>query len=215
MKIVEWTEEEDRRLFELYKEKGSCWSSIATEFEGRTENQVKNRFYSTLRRLATKHSSTDGQGEQVPKTKKKDLLKFVDEAIVYGHNCRSKRGRKRKLSNKDSASENLSEKIAAGGSEKPESAPVEAVAVTETKPAAAEIAPPVSGPDYAKLLLAHNEQALKMYEEKIGQADENINRLAELLEIQKELEEKLKTTQEIIKRSETESKDAGFSLDLN
>ncbi len=96
-KIVEWSEEEDRRLFSLYKERGSCWSSIASEFSGRTENQVKNRFYSTLRRLATKDSSSLPAGEQAPKTKKKDLLKYVDAAIVHGHNCRSKRGRKRKV----------------------------------------------------------------------------------------------------------------------
>jgi hypothetical protein len=86
-------------LFALYKEKGSCWSTIAQEFPGRNENQVKNRFYSTLRRLATKESAavnTNAQ-ELFPKTKKRDLLKYVDEAMVDGHSCSSKRGRKRKL----------------------------------------------------------------------------------------------------------------------
>lgn len=94
---IQWTEEADQKLFKLYKAKGSCWSVIATEFPGLTENQVKNRFYSTLRRLATKKAMENPIGEQHPKTKKKDLIAFVDDAILYGHNCSSKRGRKRKL----------------------------------------------------------------------------------------------------------------------
>ena len=94
--VIEWTEEADQKLFKLYKEKGSHWSIIAEEFAGLNENQVKNRFYSTLRRLATKKALSNPNGEQPVKTKKKDLIEFVDEAILYGHNCRSKRGRKRK-----------------------------------------------------------------------------------------------------------------------
>jgi hypothetical protein len=94
---IQWTEEADKKLFELYKVKGSCWSIIANDFPRLTENQVKNRFYSTLRRLATKKAMSDPRGEQRPKTKKKDLVAFVDDAILYGHNCCSKRGRKRKL----------------------------------------------------------------------------------------------------------------------
>ena len=97
-KFVKWTEEEDRQLFLLYKKKGSCWSSIATEFEGRNENQVKNRFYSTLRRLAIKKNiyTKASPGKHSHKSRKEDLIKFVDDAILYGHHCRSKRGRKKK-----------------------------------------------------------------------------------------------------------------------
>eukprot|EP00826_Nyctotherus_ovalis_P027481 TRINITY_DN2147_c0_g1_i7.p1 TRINITY_DN2147_c0_g1~~TRINITY_DN2147_c0_g1_i7.p1 ORF type:complete len:274 (+),score=73.64 TRINITY_DN2147_c0_g1_i7:455-1276(+) len=94
---VEWSEEADQKLFRLFKEKGSCWSVIAVDFPGLSENQVKNRFYSTLRRLATKKAMDNPNGEQLPKTKKKDLIAFVDEAIAYGHSCSSKRGRKRKM----------------------------------------------------------------------------------------------------------------------
>lgn len=87
-------------MFSLYKEKGSCWSTIATEFPEKNERQVKNRFYSTLRRLATKESSENKTiTESLPLTKKKHLLKFVDKAIEIGHECRSKRGRKKKLTN--------------------------------------------------------------------------------------------------------------------
>ena len=194
LRIVEWTEEEDKRLFELYKDKGSCWSSIATEFAGRTENQVKNRFYSTLRRLATKHSSLAGQvdGDQVPKTKKKDLLKFVDDAILYGHNCRSKRGRKRKLS-KDGEK---------GGSDENDKKNGDSSSVL------------VDSPDYVKLLIAHNSKALKLFDEKVVKdGNGSVDKLDELIALEKEIEERLKSTQDVISRKSADKKD--ISLDSN
>lgn len=60
---------------------------------GRTENQIKNRFYSTLRRLAIKKA----HGCKT-KMNKEYLIQFVDEAIEHGHFCNSKRGRKPKES---------------------------------------------------------------------------------------------------------------------
>jgi hypothetical protein len=47
-----WTLEEDYNIFNLFSVYGSKWSKIALNFPGRTENSVKNRFYSTLRRIA-------------------------------------------------------------------------------------------------------------------------------------------------------------------
>lgn len=80
-------------LFRLYKERGSRWSALSAHFPGRNENQVKNRFYSTLRRLAKK---SHGPLQAKVKIGKEYLVRFVDDAILYGHNCRSKRGRKPK-----------------------------------------------------------------------------------------------------------------------
>lgn len=100
-----WTEEEDQKLFKLYKEKGSRWSLLTSQFPGRNENQIKNRFYSTLRRLAKKSPSPTNHKIKIGKDY---LIQFVDDAILYGHNCRSKRGRKpkgSKLSHDSSGSE--------------------------------------------------------------------------------------------------------------
>jgi len=47
-----WTPEEDFLIFKFFSEFGSKWSLIASKFPGRTENSVKNRFYSTLRRIS-------------------------------------------------------------------------------------------------------------------------------------------------------------------
>lgn len=60
---------------------------------GRSENDVKNRFYSTLRRIARKDSAFQCPNDLTSKTY---LVKFVDAAISSGHFCYSKRGRKKK-----------------------------------------------------------------------------------------------------------------------
>lgn len=91
-----WTEEEDRLLFELYKVKGSVWSAIAKNFNGRTENNLKNRFYSTLRRIARKKTKGLTNAELISKINQ-NILDYVDEALESGHTCFSKRGRPKKV----------------------------------------------------------------------------------------------------------------------
>lgn len=45
-----WSSEEDSKILELWKELGKSWTAIASHFPGRSENSVKNRFYSTMRK---------------------------------------------------------------------------------------------------------------------------------------------------------------------
>ncbi|KAH0795797.1 Myb-like DNA-binding domain containing protein [Histomonas meleagridis] len=45
-----WTLEEDQRLIQLHKEFGNQWTLISKYFEGRTDNCVKNRWNSSLKR---------------------------------------------------------------------------------------------------------------------------------------------------------------------
>jgi hypothetical protein len=45
-----WTEDEDQLLINLYFELGKKWSMIANRIPGRTENQVKSRFYTHLKK---------------------------------------------------------------------------------------------------------------------------------------------------------------------
>ena len=51
VKKGDWTPEEDDLIFKLYVNYGSSWSKIAQHFKDRTENSIKNRFYSTIRKL--------------------------------------------------------------------------------------------------------------------------------------------------------------------
>lgn len=46
----EWTEEEDLQLIEAHRAMGNRWADIAKAIEGRTDNQIKNRWNSALRR---------------------------------------------------------------------------------------------------------------------------------------------------------------------
>lgn len=47
-----WTKEEDAQIISLYQQLGNKWCQIAQKLKGRTENQVKNRFYSKLKDVA-------------------------------------------------------------------------------------------------------------------------------------------------------------------
>jgi len=50
IKCGDWSPEEDALLVRLCKEIGNRWSLIATHLPGRTEGQVKNRFYSHIKK---------------------------------------------------------------------------------------------------------------------------------------------------------------------
>jgi hypothetical protein len=56
VKKGDWSPEEDSLIFRLYNQLGPRWSEISKSVIGRTENSVKNRFYSTVRRM---QQSTD------------------------------------------------------------------------------------------------------------------------------------------------------------
>lgn len=45
-----WTEEEDNLLIELHNKYGNQWTTIASFMKGRTDNNVKNRWNSSLKR---------------------------------------------------------------------------------------------------------------------------------------------------------------------
>lgn len=90
--ILEWTELDDKNLFELYKIMGSDWKKITTHFPGKNSNEVKNRFYSTLRRVARKKNPDK---RFLPS----ELIVYIDIAEEEGRTCFCKRGRRRKDNN--------------------------------------------------------------------------------------------------------------------
>lgn len=45
-----WTEEEELILLEAHQELGNRWKKIAERLSGRTDNAIKNHFYSTMRK---------------------------------------------------------------------------------------------------------------------------------------------------------------------
>jgi hypothetical protein len=78
-----WEAEEDYLIFKLYNKFGSQWSKISLKMPTRTENSIKNRFYSTLRRIAAeKEFGTNSNGSiKKGKSKLESLIKYVPDAI--------------------------------------------------------------------------------------------------------------------------------------
>ena len=49
-----WTLEEDVKLVELLNVHGRNWKNIEDELNGRTQNQIKNRFFGRIKKLQDK-----------------------------------------------------------------------------------------------------------------------------------------------------------------
>lgn len=47
---LEWTDKDGEKLFGLHKIHGSSWKNISSQFKGRTDNFLKNQFFSLVRR---------------------------------------------------------------------------------------------------------------------------------------------------------------------
>jgi len=50
-----WSESEQTSIFENLKVYFTSWSSISKMLQGRTENSIKNYYYSSVRRLKSNH----------------------------------------------------------------------------------------------------------------------------------------------------------------
>jgi len=71
-----WTEEEDYLIFKFFAEYGSKWSKISSNFKGRTENSIKNRVYSTLRRIKAQHAEYSQNNCNL-----EELVKYLAQAL--------------------------------------------------------------------------------------------------------------------------------------
>jgi hypothetical protein len=83
---TEWTADEDARLIELHRQFGNQWVQIAPFFQGRTDNSIKNRWNSTLKkRLARIESGEPLVRKRGPKPKTV-LMPYMGDEI--GHDER-------------------------------------------------------------------------------------------------------------------------------
>ena len=93
-----WTEENNKLLFDLHKKIGNKWKEIAESFSGRTDNCIKNQFFSLIRKslrnarkILGKVSNTISVNKIKPKVlsdflKKKVVLNFPKELLGKNEN---------------------------------------------------------------------------------------------------------------------------------
>ena len=84
VKKKKWSKFENQKLFYLFKKKGNKWKSIANEFKGRTDNSVKNNFFSLIRknlRLICKILGKKKNTERINKFKGSVLTFFMKSTV--------------------------------------------------------------------------------------------------------------------------------------
>ena len=79
VKKGQWTSEEDFLIMYFYKKYEGSWKEIINLFQRRTENSIKNRFFSQLRKIASENLNSE-EKRLTSKIKLETLLKYLDIA---------------------------------------------------------------------------------------------------------------------------------------
>jgi hypothetical protein len=81
-----WTEKEKIKILELHQIYGNRWSKIAQHLEGRTDNAVKNFFYSNLRKKMRKFARNKAANRR---KKYREKVKAENEASKQNEKIKS------------------------------------------------------------------------------------------------------------------------------
>ena len=85
IKKGEWTLEEDLFIMLFYKKCHGSWRELIHLFENRTENSIKNRFFSQLRKIAANDLGNNSKKRSV-KMDLKNLMKYLEQGIEEAKN---------------------------------------------------------------------------------------------------------------------------------
>lgn len=72
-----WTPAEELSLFLSHQQLGNKWAEISREIPGRTDNSIKNHFYSTVRKFYRKIFGKEGSAEDL-----RANMKVITEAVI-------------------------------------------------------------------------------------------------------------------------------------
>lgn len=83
IKKEDWTDEEDRKIIELFSQIGRKWSEISKFLPGRPENKIKNRFYSYIQKnYDIKYKPISENVEPAPSLLKKQTSAEIKEELA-------------------------------------------------------------------------------------------------------------------------------------
>jgi hypothetical protein len=80
-----WSVEEDLLIMHFYEKCDGSWKRIIPLFQNRTENAIKNRFFSQLRKIATQNLNSSNK-KNIAKIKLKDLQKYLTNGVLEAKN---------------------------------------------------------------------------------------------------------------------------------
>ena len=76
-----WSLQEEFNLFDMHEKIGNKWAEIAKNIPGRTDNSIKNHFYSTIRKFYRKLYGREGNVEEL-KLSLKQIIKAILESLL-------------------------------------------------------------------------------------------------------------------------------------